>query len=192
MPDFASFFEQALAEHDIDAKVVEDDDPINDHFHVMKPIGDERLTYTTSINTRINTTPDEVRKQIVAEAREVARQFEEYLTDTFEWGEGRRVTVSAHEGGWAKCERCGNKVDVPQFPGMVFTEDAELSTPQPFPRDRESVLQNLDDQSRLLLKMYLIGRLRQTCGYDCPNNMCNNRDKSHAYKQGRFYERTRS
>jgi hypothetical protein len=189
MPDFAQFFEQALAEQGIDAQVVQDDDPTVDQFYIAKPIGDEKLTYTTTVNTRINTTEDEIRKEIVREARTVAQQFEEYLTDTFEWGKGRRVTVSAFEDGWAECGRCGNKIDIPDAANPVqFVEDAELSTPQPFPRDRESVLNNMDDGSRLLLKMYLIGRLRERCGYDCPNQKFNDRDKSHAYKQGRFYD----
>lgn len=172
MPDFAQFFEQALAEHGLDAKVVHDEDPTKDSFHVMKPLGDEKLTYSTAINMRINTNEDEIRKQIVAEAREVAHQFEEYLTDTFEW-DNRRVTVSAYEDGWAKCERCGTEVEMPDRQMPVFTEDAELSTPQPFPRDRESAIKNLDDGSRLLLKMYLVGRLRERCDPACPNSRYN-------------------
>jgi len=189
MPDFAQFFEQALAEHDIDAQVVEDDDPMKDYFHIMKVIGDKKLTYTTTINTHINSTDETVKKQIVKEAREVARQFEEYLTDTFEWGKGRRVQLSVYSEPWAECQRCGNKIQIPdkQHP-IHFVEDAELSTPQPAPQSRESILSSMDGRARLLLKMYLIGRLRERCGYDCPNNKCNNRDKCHAYKKGRFYD----
>ena len=188
MPDFAKFFEQALLEHGVEARVVKDDDPTSDQFTVMKPVGDETLSYRTSINTRINTTDEQIKKEIVHHARNVAGEFEEYLTDTFEWGDGRRATVSVHEGGWAKCEHCGNEVEIPQVPQMLFSEDAELSTPQPLPCDRESILNNLDDGSLLLLKMYLIGRLRERCAWDCQNQKHNDLDKSDAYKTGRFYE----
>lgn len=187
MPDFAQFFEQALAEHGVDAKVLHREKPSDDTFTIVKKIGNEKLSYRTTINTRINVTEDEIKKEIASSARKVADKIEKHLTEKFVWN-GNAVIVSTYEDGWAECQQCRERVELPNraMGAISFERDAELSTPQPLPKDRESRLNDMDDQSRLLLKIYLIGRLRRSCGHDCSTNWLNNTEKSDSYKCARF------
>lgn len=177
MPDFAQFFEQALAEYGIDATVRKGEDSMNDTFYIQKDIGGETFSYVTSINTTINTTPEQLRKQIAREARYVSDEIENKLVTRFDWGE-RHILVSPYEDGWAECEHCGTRVSIPEAGMQIMKQDAELSIPQPRPIDAQRALNNLDDGSRMLLKMYLIGRLRASCDERCPNNKFND-DRSH-------------
>lgn len=188
MRDAVEFFEQALAEEGIDATVAREDDVTRqaDTFYVMKSLGDEELTYQTSIAFGAQHRGDpnrteRLKKRLVQEAKRVAQEFEEYLTDTFEW-DNRRVRVSPYEGGWAKCCACGTHVELPQIE-TIFTQDAELTTPQPHPRDTEQTISNLCKEKRLLLKMYLAGRLRERCDMHCANSKYNDLHKPHHHRQ---------
>lgn len=174
MPDLEEFFEQAIAEHGLDAQVFRDEKWDNrDKFYISKQVGENKLSYYVEINTHINTTTDQIKKEIVLKSRDIAKEFEKKLTEQYINNTGS-VTVSKYDGGWARCDRCKTTVE---FPNMYpsFGLDAELSTPQPFPQDVESRLNKLDGHPLVLMKLYLMGKLRRNCDHDCPNHWATER-----------------
>lgn len=182
MRDPVNFFEETLAEEGIDATVTHTTDPSGvDTFYVTKQLGDEKISHKIAISEQMqqHLDADQIhtarKKQLVQQAKHVAQAIEDHLTERFNLL-GRDVTVSPYEGGWAKCERCGCEVETP-IVDPIFMEDAELTTPHPYPRDREKTISHMDGTTRLALKAYLIGRLREHCDYDCPNSKYNELQK---------------
>lgn len=165
MCEAVEFFRQSLDEQGLDAEITHESNGLTDTFHVSKEIAGEQVTYSTTVST---TPHDSTEKSMALSARNIADKFHEYMTDTFVW-DGRRVEVSPYNEPEARCSVCGATVELPPK-SSIFTRSAELSSPQPTPIDEQTVLESLDDYSRVLLKVYLIGRLRDTCDVSCPNS----------------------
>ena len=102
------------------------------------------------------------------EAREAAQQFNDWLTESFQWN-GRRIELRPYDEPEAHCCNCSTTVELPER-SAIFAQSAELSAPQPMPVEEQTVLESLDDHSRVLLKMYLMGKLREECDSYCPNS----------------------
>lgn len=175
--DVLSFFEQCLQEEGItDATVSHSTKTFSEVFYIRKEIGEEQLLYKTTFDLSHRKNRDEIieitRKKIAREAKEVAKEFREKLVDVFEWS-NRCVHVSIYNGGWAQCQSCKTRVDFNRRPSAVFSADAELSTPQPHPLDAERDLEQLSGHRENLIKLYLIGQLREQCDRNCPNNKYN-------------------
>jgi len=184
MSDLTSFFENALAERGVDARVTDNDSSADKARYLVNPIDDRPLVHHISIDTR-GATRDEIKKEIAHRALHVAQNFKGRFANTFRWGDRKSVTTSPYDGGWAECNRCETRVEIPSgVDSAAFIEDAELSTPQPSPRDHESALSSIDDFHHSVVKMYLVGRLRERCDTDCPNSEQNTSEMGHSYSQG--------
>ena len=167
MCEAVNFFRQALAEQGLDANVTHESDEYTDTFYVSKDVAGEIMTFTTAIdNNYIGSYSEE--KRIAIAARGVAEKFEDELTETFDWN-GRHIRLQPYDEPEATCGSCGTTVELPPRT-MMFAKSAELSAPQPMPVEDKTVLDSLDDHSRVLLKMYLIGKLREECEHYCPNS----------------------
>jgi hypothetical protein len=170
MCEAVDFFGQALSEQGLDAKVAHESDEFNDTFYVSKNVNGETMTFTTSIdNNYLGKYTEE--KRIAIAARGVVDKFEEKLTESFEW-QGRRIEVMPYDEPEGRCANCGTVVELPSEP-TLFPDSAELSAPQPTPVEEQTVLDSLNDHSRVVLKMYLIGKLREKCEQYCPNSKYN-------------------
>lgn len=179
MREAEQFFTKALEEAGVDAEVIRQNEPetFSEDFYVVKRLGDEKLTYRVSIPT--NDFTDDIRnvhKRLAQEAQQVKRKFDEFMVNTFEWDNGRRVKVSPYDGGWAECCICDTRVDAPKAKYLI-QESAELSTPSPVGRDMQHELKRMDGHQEIVFKMYLIGLLRVECEQRCPN--CRYTDSSH-------------
>jgi hypothetical protein len=169
MCEAVDFFRQALAEQGLEANVAHESDDVFDKFYVSKEIAGETITYSTNVSHSIqNADNNSAEKQIAMAARNVAQQFENHLTETFKWNK-RCVDVLPYDEPEARCRNCGASVELPPR-GSIFAQSAELSAPQPMPVEEQTVLESLDDHSRVLLKMYLMGKLREECDSYCPNS----------------------
>jgi hypothetical protein len=167
MCEAVSFFEQALAEEGITGDVTHESDDCTDTFYTTKDIGTDTLTVTTNIdNSYTWDMPKE--KRIAMAARNVSDKFQEFLTERFEWG-GRCVEVLPYDEPEARCAVCGARVELPPR-SKLFAQSAELSAPHPTPVEEQTVLDSLDDHSRVLLKMFLLGKLREACKPYCDNS----------------------
>jgi hypothetical protein len=163
MCEAVTTFRQALAEKGLDGDVAHESNETGDTFYVSKTVAGETLTFTTSIDNYLGEHP--IEKQIAMAANRVVNRFEELLTERLEW-DGGAITVRPYDDPQATCRICGTTVELPeQVP--IFSESAELSSPQPMPVQQKSVLGSLDNHSRVVLKMYLIGKLRRKCESDC-------------------------
>lgn len=109
-------------------------------------------------------------KYLKLKAEQASRQIVEELVEPISWNDGG-MKICVHDGGWAKCNHCGTKVEIPlQKLAPAFTEDAELSTPRPLPKDPEHITEDMDGHQVVALKMYLAGKLREECGATCPTS----------------------
>lgn len=173
MCEAVDFFRQALAEQGLDAEVAHESDEFTDTFYVSKNVAGETITYTTNVSHREQRDSNySTEKQMAMAARNVAQKFEDRLTERFEWN-GRCVIVRPHDEPEAHCRNCHASVELPPRAGQIFTPNAELSAPQPMPVEDETVLESLDAHSEVLLKMYLMGKLRESCEPHCPNSKHN-------------------
>jgi len=169
MCEAVDFFRQALAEQGLEANVAHESDEHTETFYVSKNVAGENLTITTNVSHREQHDGDySTEKRMALAARTVADKFQEQLTETFEWN-GRCVDIRPYDEPEASCRNCGATVALPPR-GAIFAKSAELSAPQPMPVEDETVLESLDDHSRVLLKMYLMGKLREQCEEYCPNS----------------------
>lgn len=161
-----SFFEQALDEQGLDAKITHHSNEYNDTFHVSKKIAGETVLFTTSINNNyLGECSQE--KRIALAAENVAQKFRDVMTETIQW-ENKVIEISPYNEPTASCGVCGESVSLSSHsPHNRLC--AELSNPQPTPIERESLIESLDAHSEVLLKMYLIGKLREVCKPSCPN-----------------------
>lgn len=175
--DAVLFFEQCLREEglkDVDVAHATEHDTLAEKFYVRKQIGTEQLAYQFTFDPeRFDTdnstnTVDLAKKRLAKRAEEVAREFKDHMVDVFEW-DGRAVEVSTLNGGWAQCRLCNTRVRFQRQPSHVFSEDAELSTPHPRPRETERAVNELSGREEVLFKLYLVGQLRERCDQTCPN-----------------------
>lgn len=173
--DAVLFFKQCLREQGLDdVDVVHATEDFADAFYVRKQLGTQQLNYKFTFNSEHfdhdgpGGSKQIAKKQLARRAEEVARQFKERMVDRFEW-DNRSIEVSMYDGGWAKCHLCDTKVHFDRRPATLFSDDAELSTPQPHPRDTERTVAELSGHNELLFKLYLIGQLREHCDRACPN-----------------------
>jgi len=169
MCEAVDFFRQALAEQGLDADVAHESDGFTDTFYVSKNIAGETITYTTSVSENIQACSDDGgQKQLAIAARSARQYFDEYLTETLDWN-GRHIKLRPYDEPEASCGNCGATVELPSR-NRMFAHTAELSAPQPHPVEDTTVLESLDDHSRVVLKMYLVGKLREHCEQYCPNS----------------------
>lgn len=142
---------------------------MEDEFTIIKKIGDKKLGYTISFAPSSHIHDDVAEKNLQLNAERAAKEFKKKLTDTFKSG-GLKADVSMYDGGWAKCKYCGTEVDLPPPKvDRLFTQDAELSTPHPMPKKPDNYVSDMDGHQEVLLKMYLIGRLKEQCDLHCQN-----------------------
>lgn len=169
MCEAVDFFRQALAEQGLEADVAHESDEHTETFYVSKNIAGENITYSTNVSHRERYDGDySTEKRMALAARNVARKFEDWLTESFQWN-GRRVELRPYDEPEARCANCDTTVELPER-SAIFAQSAELSAPQPKPVEETTVLESLDDHSRVLLKMYLMGKLREECDHYCPNS----------------------
>jgi len=158
-----------MKEHDVkDVEVMQSSnhETIGDKITVIKKLGDKKLGYSfeipeTSIDERSR------QKEITLQAEKAAVKFNQEIRTAFKWNDVK-ADVSMYDGGWAKCKYCGTEVEFPP-PKMskLFSQDAELSTPHPTPKEPDSYVSDMDGHQKVLLRMYLIGRMKQQCDLMC-------------------------
>lgn len=174
MCEIENFFEQALAEVGVDATVFRqnDHDSFSESFFVTKRLGDESLSYKVDIDKTgldLHGERDVLRSIIAQRAREVKKAFDEELSEKILVNECS-IIISPYNGGWAECRRCGERIEGElRRSGSIHM--AEQSFPQPdYSFDRKP-LENPAKSTRLLLRLYLVGKLRRACPPNCPNSI---------------------
>jgi len=167
MCEAVDFFRQALAEQGLDADITYESDDHSHTFYARKNMAGDTITVTTDVPA-VNTYGDLREKEIAMAARAVSEKMDEFLTEKIQCGD-RSVTVRPYDEPQATCDVCGASATLPPSK-QSLSMSAELSAPHPMPVDDESVLDSLDSHSRVLVKMYLLGRLREVCESSCPNS----------------------
>lgn len=171
--EIVDFFKECLHQQGLESvQVAHQTSPESflDEFYVRKQINrEEQLAYKTTFDFTTNATDiDTIKKTVLLEAEQVAEEFKDQLVTRFEW-DGRRVEVSPHDGGWARCVDCGTRADAPKAQYLI-TESCEFSDPMPVHRDMTHELENMKGHQKILFKMYLIGILREQCEPSCRNH----------------------
>lgn len=172
MSEAVKLFRQALSEEGLNADVSHESDnaDMTETIYVSKTIGGEEYVYKTTITHKEIVNAGDTQKLMAMRARNVYQQFREHIEETLHW-ENRRLHFSPHDEPYATCAHCGTEVFLSESRASpMFAKEAELSTPQPVPRSREEMVNDLDDNERVLLTMYLLGKLRHKCEPDCPNS----------------------
>lgn len=163
------FLRQSIAENGVDVDTVSVEDDKMTHTTKVctaKEIGGEKYHHQLSLTEESITNYSSLEQLLALHAEEIARSFKETMVDILSVGE-RRIRVCPYDGGWVKCERCGAYTELTA--PRSFVEHAELGVPSPIPRDPEEFTSELGDWERLVLKMYLLGKLRTKCDKTCPN-----------------------
>lgn len=168
MCEAVNLFRQALAEQGLDANVTHETDDHSHKFYVSKNMAGDTVTVTTNVSTKHLGDTCSTEKRMAMAARAVSNRLDEFFTESITWDD-RRVTLRPYNEPEATCETCGATVELPSR-NRIFARNAELSAPQPTPVENKTVLESLNDHSRVLLKMYLIGKLREACEQYCPNS----------------------
>lgn len=166
MPKPVTFFEQALAEEGIDGDVTHESNNGVDIFTLRKEVAGHTLRFSHGISIADNYgVSDE--KQIAMAAAKVRNEVENALTHHMEW-QDRSIDINLYRGPSATCRNCSTEVDLSQT-NRIFEQCAELSSPQPRPAGGSGLLESMDDHSEVMLKMFLLGRLRAFCDDHCTN-----------------------
>lgn len=165
-------FKECLAERGVtDVNVLHTNDEFSETLTVRKQTGDLVLDYRVSLDMTPPST--ESHKEIALRAEEAARAINKKMVNSYEWDE-RCSQLSVYEGGWAECRLCGEEVETPpQRVAPAFTADAELTTPQPLPKEPDNYVSGMSGHQEVLLRMYLLGRLREHCPPECSNSKYN-------------------
>lgn len=136
---------------------------------VSKRINGEQKEYQFSIDATSLTAnnPDRLQQEMATAARNIAHEMEDAMVDTIETC-GTRLRFCAAEGGWVECDRCDTRVSLAEVTrgSLGFTMEAELSHPAPTPYDVQDFLRRLDSDEQEVLKLYLLGALRNECRCD--------------------------
>ncbi len=163
-------FRQCLKEHDVgDVDVHYEQDLDYDSLIISKDLGDRVFTYRLSLHP--NRVKDDITlKEVAPKARKVASEIEQRIIDLYKWDDGH-YNISVYDGGWAECVHCGERIQASlQHVARAFTEDAELMTPHPVPKEPNNLVGSMSDYQKVLFRMYLIGRLRDNCSTQCPHS----------------------
>jgi len=174
MCEAVDLFRQSLAEEGLDAEITAESTESTTTIHVSKrALGGDRYTISQefSISFRVESSSRNnptIEKRMALTARRVAHQFDDWITETI-FFDGRKITLKLYETPEATCELCNTTVGLcPQ--SMQKSNTGEMSVPQPVPLDSETVPSSFDSHSQVLIKLYLIGKLRESCKHDCPNS----------------------
>lgn len=158
-------FSKALEEQGLDAKVTKESSENTHTFYATKEIGNSTITLTTSIDVNYTGTYSD-EKRIAIAARGVADKFKVKLTEKISCN-GRNFQVKLFNDAEARCLNCGSSTKISSYSSM-FEQSAEISLPQPKPVEQKTVIESLNSHSRVLLKLYLLGKLSTEC--ECSND----------------------
>jgi hypothetical protein len=170
-----TFFKECLREQGLTALNVSHQitpENFTDEFYIRKQLGGgEELVYKSTLNLGNNSDPQYTKKRLAIEAESVAKKFKEQLVTTLRY-DTRRIQISPYDGGWAKCYQCDTRVEAPRI-SSFSTRGCELSHPIPRDRDISSEFEGMEEHQKVLVKMYLVGILREECDEACPNSKYN-------------------
>jgi len=163
MENLAEIFRDALKEEGLNAEVKHWFEPsrMADNFKISKTINGEDESVVRSMTFHGDTSDEEVTQRIAYEAAEVARAFDDYLTERVEWGE-KAVRFDMKEGYTIQCFRCGAEADLDDLPQRTPMM-AETAVPNP-------TYNTIDSLSDLKIKMTLQAMLKDECDPMCPNS----------------------
>lgn len=142
-------------------------------FVVGKYIDGEMVRIKYALGHTVNSTTNNnmLAKEVANIARVIVEDFRERLITTIKLS-GTRVQVSEYSGGWAKCDRCGEEITLLELQQPTpIMEGAELSNPEPQPYNTHGVSRRLDDAQQMVLRLYLLGALRNRCCCDFGKRM---------------------
>jgi len=173
MCEAVDLFRQSLAEEGLDAKVTAESTESTTTIHVSKcALGGDRYTISQKFSTsfRVESSPHDptIEKRMALAARNVSHQFDDWITETISF-DSRTITLKLYETPEATCELCNTTVGLPTK-SMQKSNTGEMSVPQTIPLDSEKVSSSLSPHSQVLIKLYLIAKLRKSCKHDCPNS----------------------
>lgn len=170
--DLADFLHTVLDEYELDFEVEKVRNPqrkVNEYYVIYESGSESHTSGFCATDEMMHEFDEEaLKKHMITSAESAVRQIEDTISETFNWG-GRSVQLYEGEA-FARCTQCNARtsVDIGSFTPKV-TFSAETSTPHPMPRSRENRLSAAPDFSRAVLKLYLIGKLREECYVHCPN-----------------------
>lgn len=158
-----------MKEHDIDdVEVMQsyNHERLQEEITIVKRLGDKKLAYRFAAPNEEFTNVS-AQKKLTLNAEQAAVQFNKKMRTTFSW-KNSKADISMYDGGWAKCKHCGTEVELPPPKvDKLFTQDAELSTPHPMPKEPDNYVSDMKGHQEVLLKLYLIGRMKEQCDMMC-------------------------
>lgn len=163
-------FRETLREKGItDVEITHKTDVVRstDTFTIKKRIGSQVIGTQVAISDFAHKTDEEVIKELRLNAEIAADELHEELSTRLSWTDGEMM-VGLYDGGWAKCLCCQTEVEFPlNRLAPAFSADAEMSTPQPLPKEKEHLLGGLSDHHEVLARLYLIAEVRRSCEVSC-------------------------
>jgi len=164
---YNAMMEEGVEPDSVESQQYETMDQTNLLFKAGKYINGEMKQAQTAVSlspqAMVND-PERIHQEIALGAREVAKHFHDLRIDDIAVC-GTRLRFCSDDGGWVKCGRCDERVDLADltFRAPTFSAEAEFTNPSPSPYDIQNFLQRLDSAEQEVLKLYLLGALRRRC-----------------------------
>jgi len=142
------------------------------HVYVKKTINGEKFRAGFTLTDEILTVSQDLRKVVSHNADKIVKEIYNEVSEIYEWknqtyGDNVQISVRTCDELSARCEYCNKKIEIsPERVSPLFKKNAELSTPNPVPVEVNSLTENLSNRQEVLLRMYLIGRARDSCVCD--------------------------
>jgi len=161
------FFKKALAEEgmtDVTVLTHRDSYAMGEVILVEKTVNGERISIENKVSDRMLMESDNPKKHMARIALDIARQFQEVITERREWGD-QRVMIDIKDELTATCYLCDTKVSMDDLRsgGILMSETA---TPRPLSLS----FKNLPPVKK---RMTLLALLRDKCEPTCPNSPAN-------------------
>lgn len=158
------FFEEALKTEGLtNATVTHYRDAVRgtEVLRVKKRVDGEKIVNEQHITDREIIRIDNIQKHMAMLAAEIAREFEELITERREWGENC-VALDLKDSLSATCHRCGTEVSMDDLRGgsMFMAETAAPRPPTP----------SFKNLPPVKIRLTLLALLRDECDPMCPNS----------------------
>lgn len=174
MAEAVGLFERCLETHGIDANVSFEKGEVQSSYNVTCHFGSTTLHRSKTLTyDEDSDLPDEcVAKEVALMAEEMARDIKLETTNRLVWvGEKhQRLDMNKIENTppRASCPYCEATATFPESE-RIYDKQAELSNPKPMVVEEETLYNSLEPHQKVLVELYLIGELRESCDIYCPN-----------------------
>jgi len=132
------------------------DQMLNDRLNitVRKQINGQMEKFMIELGLPLPEDINHIHTELAQTARKLVETIRDELVTEIKVS-GTAIQFSPYDGGWIECKRCGEKV------GLY-----SLTNPSPNPYEIQGFLQRLSEGDREILKLYMLGALRNYCKCD--------------------------